>query len=705
MLYVSRETFPFMQMTPQPPDPSKPEFSQPAPDSEPRKETPSLSQGLGRLAGVILVLIVIARGLIFIIGRVSPQALGPESANNPGAKAIQPASGNLSPEPSIAPQLAISAANVERIAALATWGQGALRAAYFAPDGSQFALLTALDLKLYDAATYQLLRSYPIKSDNVAVAISPDWQKFAVGDGNALNVYRLEDGQALLTLQGSSGQQTSPAFSPDGSLLASVALPPGGEARTGSVELWRLSDGKLLNSWEAGAGALAFSPSGKLLATWNAMTGIRVWGLPNGTLLSQTKGAPIAVLFLPDGQTLVAADMNGKIQRYRAADGSQVDTIAASSPATSTLRLAPDGQTLAGLAGNGQISLWRLPQGQPLSNLKIQTNPGGVFAFLPNNNQMLTTLKDQVIVWNLANGQQKTILSGFYPSERNLAFLGGGKGLASLSDGGMDGAASLQVRAIPDGRTQCGVDDLSALSLAASPTMQDGGRIALGGSDGSILLLRASDCFKLKTAKAYLQQVQDVSFAPVDPLLVTSSMDAVQVIYYREPFQIMGFYNTPGGWVTPVRFNQHGNAIAAVSADGTISVWDYPVGRSLYKLQVSAQGYPASLAFSPDDAQLLAGAQDHIQVWRTSDGKPIADWDVKGEIQSLAVSPDGSLLAVGLADGQVQLRSLVDGRLLRLLQAQNGPLSDLAISPDGRYLASSGQDGTVRLWGVLGEAP
>jgi hypothetical protein len=104
-----------------------------------------------RLAGVILVLIVFARGLIFLSDRFSPPASGPASASNPDANATPPARDNLSPEPS-APKLAISVENVEHIASLATWGQGALRAAYFAPDGSQFALLTNLDLMLYDAA-------------------------------------------------------------------------------------------------------------------------------------------------------------------------------------------------------------------------------------------------------------------------------------------------------------------------------------------------------------------------------------------------------------------------------------------------------------------------------------------------------------------------------------------------------------------------
>jgi WD40 repeat protein len=687
-------------MTYQPSEPPQIEPGQPDPDPGSKNGALTVSQKLVRLAGLILILIVIERGIIFLAGKE------PAGASNPDAGSPLLANGNPLLQTGVAPHLAISAANVDHIATLATWGQGALRAAYFAPDGSQFALLTTLGLRFYDAASDQLLHSFPIDDFYASVAISPDWQKFVVAEGNTLKIYRLEDGQLLATLQGSPGRETSPAFSPDGNLLASVAMPPGGEVYTGSVELWRVADGKLLDSWQAVAASLAFSPDGKLLATWYAMTGIRVWTLPNGNLLSRIDaGAPIAALFLPDSQTLVTAEMDGKIHRYQAADGSQIDTTPVSSPGINSLRLAPDGQTLAAAAGNGQILLWRLPEWQPLSDLQIQTNPQGAFAFTPHNGQMLTALKNDVVMWNLANGQQKTILSGFYPPMRRLAFLADGKGLASLSDGGMNGADSLQVRDILDGSIRCGREGLSALSLAASPTAKDGGRIALGTSNGSLFLLRASDCVELKTAEAYRQQVQDVSFAVLEPLLAVSSMDSMQVIYYQEPFQIMGLFNTGGGWVAPVRFNHHGDAIAAVSADGKVHVWDYPVGRVLYTLNDGAEGYQAGLAFTPDDAQLVCAAHNRLQVWRTSDGEQIGDWDAGGWVQGLAVSPDGSLLAVGLASGQIQLRSLPDGSPLRSLQAHNGPLSDLEISPNGRYLASAGQDGTVRLWEVPDASP
>jgi WD40 repeat protein len=693
-------------MTSQPPDPAQRDSAEPGPHPEPQNSQLSISQRLVRLAGLILILVVIERGVIFLADRESSMAPSPAAGTSSAANGTLTASGNPLVQTGVAPQLAISAANVDRITSLATWGQGALRGAYFAPDSSQFALLTSLDLRLYDVATFQLLHSFPIADDYAAIAVSPDWQKFVVCSGNTLKIYHLQDGQLLAALQGAPGRETSPAFSSDGSLLASVAMPPGDEVYTGSVELWRLSDGKLLNSWEAGAGALAFSLDGKQLVTWYAMAGIRVWAVPNGNLLSRIDASsPNVVLFLPDDQTLVAGEMDGNIHRYRAADGSQLETIPASLPGINSLRLAPDGQTLAAQAGDGRVALWRLPEWQPESNLQIQANPQGVFAFSPHNGQMLTALKNDVVMWNLANGQHKTILSGFYPPMRRLAFLADGSGLASLSEGGMQGDDSLQVREISDGSVQCERDGLSALSLAAAPTIQDGGRIALGSSDGSLILLRASDCVELKTAKAYRQQVQDVSFAPVEPLLATSSMDTVQVIYYQESFQMMGLINTPGGWVTPVRFNHRGDAIAAVSADGKLNVGDYPVGRLLYTLDLGAEGYQASLAFTPDDTQLVSGAHNHILVWRTSDGGQVAEWIANGEVQSLTISPDGSLLAVGLANGQIQLRSLADGSLLRTLQAHIGALSDLAISPNDRYLASAGHDGTVRLWGMSDASP
>ncbi len=69
-------------------------------------------------------------------------------------------------------------------------------------------------------------------------------------------------------------------------------------------------------------------------------------------------------------------------------------------------------------------------------------------------------------------------------------------------------------------------------------------------------------------------------------------------------------------------------------------------------------------------------------------------------VTALAVSPDGSLVAVGLADGQVQLLERESGKLLRSLSRHIGGVIALEFSFDGRYLATGGADGVVTIWGI-----
>lgn len=70
------------------------------------------------------------------------------------------------------------------------------------------------------------------------------------------------------------------------------------------------------------------------------------------------------------------------------------------------------------------------------------------------------------------------------------------------------------------------------------------------------------------------------------------------------------------------------------------------------------------------------------------------------QVQALAVSPDGLILAAGLADdGSIRLLSTVTGDLVGTIwPAHGGWVQALAFSPDGRLLASGGDDGALILW-------
>jgi serine/threonine protein kinase len=114
--------------------------------------------------------------------------------------------------------------------------------------------------------------------------------------------------------------------------------------------------------------------------------------------------------------------------------------------------------------------------------------------------------------------------------------------------------------------------------------------------------------------------------------------------------------------------------------------------------------------FSSADAVLQAMRQRGI----LSQAKPIAQapastWKCSatltrqpvrpsGAIHTVAISPDGQLIATGNDDHTVCLWQLDTGKLLHTLIGHTGAVKALAFAPEGRWLASGSADGSVKLW-------
>ncbi|MCS1406930.1 MAG: hypothetical protein M2R45_00086 [Verrucomicrobia subdivision 3 bacterium] len=118
------------------------------------------------------------------------------------------------------------------------------------------------------------------------------------------------------------------------------------------------------------------------------------------------------------------------------------------------------------------------------------------------------------------------------------------------------------------------------------------------------------------------------------------------------------------------------------------------------------RGNVNGLVFSSDGATLYSAAGEpglsgEIKKWNTTTGDLLQTMSGHTDsIYSLALSPDGSLLATGSYDQQILLWNTAEGTRSRTLSGHQGAVFDLDFRPDGKILASASADRTIKLWNV-----
>jgi WD40 repeat protein len=185
-----------------------------------------------------------------------------------------------------------------------------------------------------------------------------------------------------------------------------------------------------------------------------------------------------------------------------------------------------------------------------------------------------------------------------------------------------------------------------------------------------------------------------LAFAPDGKQLLSAAADGARLwdLKTREDQTLMGH----DGGIFAARFAPDGKRALTGDEDGRAILWDLVMRQPLHKL-AAHQGAIRAVAFVPKGF-VTAGDDGAIRVWDETTFKGRDLGSAGKAVLALGVSPDGTRLLSGEADGTLRLWSLVESKAIQVFAGQGQPINAVAFTPDGRQAVSGGADRTVRLW-------
>lgn len=143
-----------------------------------------------------------------------------------------------------------------------------------------------------------------------------------------------------------------------------------------------------------------------------------------------------------------------------------------------------------------------------------------------------------------------------------------------------------------------------------------------------------------------------------------------------------------------------GRAAFVFGDSGNVQRIGLDAGERTWLFHVPSSSALTELVASPDGAVLAMGVEREIIVCDTSTGDIIESLSpVDSDVNSIAFSADGRLLAVGTDSGSVQIWKRGTSSLFRRFENHHGPVSAIGFHPEMKWIATTGlTDDTLQFY-------
>ncbi len=483
------------------------------------------------------------------------------------------------------------------------------------------------------------------------------------------------------------------------------------------VQVWDLA-GEMepahLDPGDWGVTSLAVSPDGDLVAAGAYKAegnGVLLWhvGDPHAAFhLLPSLGPVIKIAFSPDGELLACGCNEGlallDVSSLSERSFQRLDSV-------ESVAFSADNQFLAFGTITDRVKVLSISTNRELMAMRC---PGrgntGVkdVAFGADGATLAAHASAAVRVWNLAAAEEKLVLAGHPGGVPCVAFRSDGKLLAS---GSKDQTVKCWDPA--DGRLLYSSPPLGAYVQTVAFS-KDGRMLAAGDYNGKLHVWDAVTFQPLLAEPFPLEvgAVNGVAFSPDGDYLASCGDTGFSFWRVRRAAADAGAAPSltfesvtllEGSRCLYLAYSPDGKVVAWVDHDKSIRLFD-AVNFKAIPFQASALvlGWH-SLAFHPDSRHLLFVADTRVaEAWDVAAGKRDYTLGEPGEFEAwhVAVSPDGRLFAGDPKTTAAGIWDLDSKKRLFLLPEERSPIWSLAWSPNGESLALGLSDGGLVIWNL-----
>ncbi len=338
----------------------------------------------------------------------------------------------------------------------------------------------------------------------------------------------------------------------------------------------------------------------------------------------------------------------------------------------SSLAFSPDSRLLAIGLRNGLIQLRQVEDGKHLKDKEHIAAAIAQLHFLPEGQGLLfaTQQSRQVHLWDFNNENVGTVATG---------------------------------PAHPQGIT----------NMVLSPS---GSILATSGGDGALRVWnreKGNILLQTKPSKCFQQFP---AFSPDEEFLAVAGCSTLRIWHLPEGQEVKQVELSHT--LTALAFSPDNKWLALGYHDLTLElhaledhpetlttstpiVWTYLFPAARETLPREGQFQPHSTSISGNGELFAAPWERKIGIWHMSNGQLLTTIDI-GELPTwftvVRLSPDGSLLAVGLRNFRIGVWQVADGQLLHQYPKHLDDITGIAFTPDSQFLISASADGTVKVW-------